>query len=174
MCKFCKKLIKVLLAVTGVLFVVYFWNLDQKLLGWAYVRTAAVTEDAFITFRVIDNALHGHGLVWNVGERVQPYTHPLWALLLLAVSAVSGEIFHTSLGLSLALTLAMIRPWKKRIDTVENTRRLYLEYLAQALVNRRLDRRLLTQAAMLLLAKTALCSCFTRTMAEPFPKPRLN
>ncbi len=39
----------------------------------------------------------------------------------------------------LALTLAMIRPWKKRIDTVENTRRLYLEFLAQALVNRRLE-----------------------------------
>src|SRR3546814_19657565 len=38
----------------------------------------------------------------------------------------------------LAITLAMVRPWKKRIDTVANTRRLYLEYLAQALVNRRL------------------------------------
>src|SRR3546814_4843095 len=33
----------------------------------------------------------------------------------------------------------MVRPWKKRIDTVANTRRLYLEYLAQALVNRRLE-----------------------------------
>lgn len=75
------------------------------LVAWAYVRTAAVTEDAFITFRVIDNALHGYGLVWNVGERVQPYTHPLWALLLLAVSAVTGELFHTALSLSLALTL---------------------------------------------------------------------
>ncbi|WP_374525529.1 M16 family metallopeptidase [Sphingopyxis sp.] len=41
----------------------------------------------------------------------------------------------------LALTLAMIRPWQKRIDTVENTRRLYLEYIAQALVNRRLENR---------------------------------
>ena len=39
----------------------------------------------------------------------------------------------------LAITLAMVRPWKKRIDTVANTRRLYLEYLAQALVNRRLE-----------------------------------
>ena len=39
----------------------------------------------------------------------------------------------------LAITLAMVRPWKKRIDTVENTRRLYLEYIAQALVNRRLE-----------------------------------
>ncbi len=30
------KLIKVLLIVICVLFVVYFWNLDQKVLGWAY------------------------------------------------------------------------------------------------------------------------------------------
>ena len=29
-------LIKVLLAVVIVLFIVYFWNLDQKVLGWAY------------------------------------------------------------------------------------------------------------------------------------------
>ncbi len=41
----------------------------------------------------------------------------------------------------LSLTLAMIRPWHKRVDTIENTRRLYLEYLALALVNRRLENR---------------------------------
>ena len=40
-----------------------------------------------------------------------------------------------------ALTLAMIRPWKKRVDTIANTRRLYLEYIALALVNRRLENR---------------------------------
>ena len=36
MCKFIKKLVKILAVTVGVLFVVYFWNLDQKLLGWAY------------------------------------------------------------------------------------------------------------------------------------------
>ncbi len=86
-----------------------FWIVPLcALVGWAFVRTAAVTEDAFITFRVIDNALHGYGLVWNVGERVQPYTHPLWALLLLAFSAINGDIFQTSLVLSLVLTLACV------------------------------------------------------------------
>ncbi len=30
------KVIKLLCIVVGVLFVVYFWNLDQKVLGWAY------------------------------------------------------------------------------------------------------------------------------------------
>ncbi len=84
-----------------------FWMvLLCAVVGWAFVRTAAVTEDAFITFRVIDNALNGYGLVWNVGERVQPYTHPLWALLLLLFSAINGEIFQTALVLSLVLTIA--------------------------------------------------------------------
>ena len=36
MCKFCKKVVKLVLTVTGVLFVVYFWNLDQKALGVVY------------------------------------------------------------------------------------------------------------------------------------------
>lgn len=30
------KLLKFLLIFTGILFVVYFWNLDQKLMEWAY------------------------------------------------------------------------------------------------------------------------------------------
>ena len=30
------KIIKILTIVTGVLFVVYFWNLDQKLMAWLY------------------------------------------------------------------------------------------------------------------------------------------
>ena len=34
--KFVKKLCKILFAVVAILFAVYFWNLDQKVLGWAY------------------------------------------------------------------------------------------------------------------------------------------
>lgn len=86
-----------------------FWVLLLcALAAWAFVRTAAVTEDAFITFRVIDNAMNGYGLVWNAGERVQVFTHPLWALLLLIFSSVTGNIFQTALVLSLALTLACV------------------------------------------------------------------
>jgi zinc protease len=48
-----------------------------------------------------------------------------------------------------AMSLAMIRPWKKRVDTVENTRRLYLEFIAQALVNRRLENRARTGGSYL-------------------------
>ncbi len=31
-----KAVVKTLGITTAVLFVVYFWNLDQKLMGWAY------------------------------------------------------------------------------------------------------------------------------------------
>lgn len=32
------KICKIFAIVVGVLFVVYFWNLDQKLMGWAYKK----------------------------------------------------------------------------------------------------------------------------------------
>ena len=37
-------IIKILLIVVGVLFVVYFWNLDQKVLGWAYKQVNAMFD----------------------------------------------------------------------------------------------------------------------------------
>src|SRR5690349_1910100 len=44
---------------------------------------AWVGDDALITVRTLDNLMHGYGLRWNVDERVQAFTHPLWAFLLL-------------------------------------------------------------------------------------------
>jgi len=42
------------------------------------LKTAWVSDDAYITFRSIENFIHGYGMVHNVGERVQTFTHPLW------------------------------------------------------------------------------------------------
>lgn len=39
-----RKLIKALFVTVGVLFVVYFWNLDQKLLGWAYKQVNLIFD----------------------------------------------------------------------------------------------------------------------------------
>ena len=47
MCKFCKavmKVVSILAAIVGALFVVYFWNLDQKLLGWAYIQVNKIFD----------------------------------------------------------------------------------------------------------------------------------
>lgn len=40
-------------------------------------------DDAYITYRYIENYLHGHGLVFNVGERVEGYTNFGWLIYLL-------------------------------------------------------------------------------------------
>ncbi len=42
--KFLFKIIKVLLVTVAVLFVVYFWNLDQKLLGWVYKQVNLIFD----------------------------------------------------------------------------------------------------------------------------------
>ena len=44
MMKLLKKLLSILLATTGGLFVVYFWNLDQKLLGWCYIQVNRIFD----------------------------------------------------------------------------------------------------------------------------------
>ena len=63
------------------------------------IYTAWVSDDAFITFRSIENFIHGYGPVFNVGERVQTFTHPLWMLLQSFVYALTGW-FHLPLGLN--------------------------------------------------------------------------
>lgn len=65
-----------------------------------------VAEDAFISFRTVSNALDGYGLTWNVDERVQVYTHPLWLLLHLVLVAVTGEYFLTTIAVGVLCTAA--------------------------------------------------------------------
>ncbi len=64
------------------------------------LRTAWITEDAYITLRTVDNFINGYGLTWNIAERVQAYTHPLWMFLLAGLYAFTRESFYTTLALS--------------------------------------------------------------------------
>src|SRR5580693_6775063 len=68
----------------------------------------AITADAYVTFRVVDNFVHGYGLRWNVDERVQVYTHPLWMLLHIPFYAIFGNIFLVTIGISAALGVAAV------------------------------------------------------------------
>lgn len=38
------KIIKILSVVVGILFVIYFWNLDQKLMAWAYTQVNKIFD----------------------------------------------------------------------------------------------------------------------------------
>ena len=67
------------------------------------LRTAWLCDDAYITFRTVDNFIDGYGLRWNVAERVQTFTHPLWLFVLSAAYAFTGELYYTPLFLSMIL-----------------------------------------------------------------------
>ncbi|MCX8093919.1 MAG: hypothetical protein N3E50_07140 [Candidatus Goldbacteria bacterium] len=75
------------------------------------IRTAWICDDAYITFRVIDNFINGYGLRWNIVERVQVFTHPLWLFILSSFYFFTKNIFNvvyiTSIILS-ALTLIIL------------------------------------------------------------------
>jgi arabinofuranosyltransferase len=81
-------------------------------LGAVYVvlvyRTAWLSDDAFITLRTVSNLLNGYGLRWNIAERVQTFTHPLWMLWLTGAHAISGEPFYSTLYLSWLVSCAAV------------------------------------------------------------------
>lgn len=70
-------------------------------LAWGYALLW-LCDDAFIAFRYAHNLAAGHGLVYNVGQRVEGYTNFLWTVLL-----AGGMLVHVSpLLLSTVLSLA--------------------------------------------------------------------
>jgi arabinofuranosyltransferase len=81
-------------------------------LGFIFILSAVVafrswlTDDALITFRVVYNMDHGLGLGWNLDERVQAFTSPLWTLVLAAFALLTRELHITCHLLQVALVAA--------------------------------------------------------------------
>lgn len=69
------------------------------------IRTAWVSDDAYITLRTISNFARGQGLTWNVVERVQSYTHPLWMATLGAAIFISNEFHLTTIFTSIFISI---------------------------------------------------------------------
>lgn len=74
----------------------------------AILTTAWISDDAEITFRVIENFHGGHGLTWNTAERVQVYSHPLWMLLLLVLYLPLPELYFLPMFLGAGLTMGAV------------------------------------------------------------------
>jgi arabinofuranosyltransferase len=68
---------------------------------WAW-RLRWLCDDAFISFRYARNWVDGHGLVFNVGERVEGYTNFLWTAMLAGAYALGANIPATAIVLCLA------------------------------------------------------------------------
>jgi len=69
------------------------------------VRTAWISDDGLISLRTVMNVTHGNGLTFNVGERVQTFTHPLWLVLLTLSYLVLRNVYYATFALSIAMSL---------------------------------------------------------------------
>lgn len=66
------------------------------LLLYRAISEAWVTDDALISFRYARNLADGNGLVYNVGERVEGFSNPLFVLLLTPFSLLGLDLFGVS------------------------------------------------------------------------------
>lgn len=73
---------------------------------WA-LGTDAV-DDAYISFRYAQNAIRGHGLVFNPGERVEGFTNFLWTALMIPLEGAGGDVGRTSMLLGALLALVLM------------------------------------------------------------------
>ena len=81
------------------------------------LRNGWLCDDAYISLRTVDNFVNGFGLTWNVAERVQAFTHPLWILLIIPLYALTHEVYFTVMIISLALSLAAVAWFAFRLST---------------------------------------------------------
>ncbi|MDI1443889.1 hypothetical protein [Polyangium sp. 6x1] len=74
-------------------------------------RVASFTiDDAFISFRYARNFAEGHGLVYNLGERVEGYTNFLWTVLLGVFAALGARPEITAKVLGVVCACASLVP----------------------------------------------------------------
>lgn len=98
-------------------------------------RHFALFDDAMIGMRYADNLIHGRGLVWNAGQRVEGFTGPLLVFLMALFIKVFGEIYSVPamqiLGLFwLAANLWLVLKITKRLLEQNNLYRDSLLFAA--------------------------------------------
>lgn len=69
-------------------------------------RTAWLSDDAYITYRSVENLVTGYGMTFNPGQRVQAYTHPLWAFVHIPLRLVFSNMYYIGLFVSICTTIA--------------------------------------------------------------------
>lgn len=70
------------------------------------IRTAWMSDDAMITLRTVLNVTHGFGLRYNIAERVQTFTHPLWLGVVTAMCYVTSNVYYAAFASSILLSAA--------------------------------------------------------------------
>lgn len=81
------------------------------LFGYAIYNTAWISDDAYISYRTVDNLVNGYGLTWNTAERVQNFTNPLWVFLNAVPYAFVNDpdkMYFVGLGVSASVSLLAV------------------------------------------------------------------
>ncbi len=65
-------------------------------------------DDAYISFRYAQNAIRGHGLVFNPNERVEGFTNFLWTALMVPLEGAHVDVGRASVLLGALFALCLI------------------------------------------------------------------
>ena len=76
--------------------------------------SGAGIDDAYISFRYAENLSQGHGLVFNVGERVEGYSNLLWILILAPFARRDLTPVAEILGLGCCISTLLLAVWGLR------------------------------------------------------------
>ncbi len=70
-----------------------YWPLIPPLLVFSYLayHLNFVQDDAYISYRYVANFLDGHGLVFNIGERVEGFTNFGWVIFMILWGALGFD-----------------------------------------------------------------------------------
>lgn len=95
-----------------------------------YVYRLFYHDDAYISLRYAYNFLHGHGLVWNPGERVEGYSNFLQIVLTCLLGKLGLDLVSASkaIGIGSFIALCAYVSWhvRRRYASVDNCSTLWL------------------------------------------------
>ena len=90
---------------------IMFWSLRilaLMIITYVIIVFAWVGDDAQITLRQIWNFIQGNGITFNIPDRVQAFTHPLWFLILSSATFITQELYYTTVILSIVFAITSV------------------------------------------------------------------
>ena len=120
---------------------------------WEMRAPTPQIDDAFISYRYAQNWVAGHGLVFNIGERVEGYSNLLWVLLI-------------ALGVKLGFAAPIFGHW---LCVVTGVLLLLSSYVYTAILLPRPARVLAGLAPWVLLSLDCFVSWTSSGLEQPSP-----
>src|SRR5262249_10141180 len=86
--------------------IVFLLSLAVLAVNAAHYR--AFFDDAFVSLRYVDRFVHGQGLTWTDGERVEGYSNLSWILLLSVPGALGFDLVASARVLGMLASMGVV------------------------------------------------------------------